>query len=243
VTEKYQPAEILQIIRANYIQQQQFDDIVLKGQELTFETTISEWTDICDLVETTELWRYLNYYFHLEADRETWMNILEPDDKRNLANLCNFIANFAEKEIIRPVKLFGNDCDTAAIFKSLKRRLENRGIDVSDFRPSTQLEPLVKKYRSVLIEEINQLAPAVLPPIDYKTNWVYKWGLRLLMTFPITLILFWKESSWAWATAGICFIGYIMTWIGARLDAKQASFNGIFTVADLVRKMNLMDTI
>jgi hypothetical protein len=35
VTEKYQPADILQIIRANYIQQQQFDDIVLKGRELS----------------------------------------------------------------------------------------------------------------------------------------------------------------------------------------------------------------
>ena len=80
---KYQPEEILQIIRANYIQQQQqFDEIVLKGQELTFETTISEWSDICDLVETAELWRYLNYYFHLEADRERWMTILEPDDKQ-----------------------------------------------------------------------------------------------------------------------------------------------------------------
>jgi hypothetical protein len=157
LTEKYQPAEILQIIRANYIQQQQFDDIVLKGQELTFE---------------------------------------------------------------------------------LKRRLENRGIDVSDFRPSTQLESLVKKYKSVLIEEINQLAPTVLPPIDYKTNWIYKWGLRLLMTFPITLILFWKESNWAWATAGICFIGCIMTRIGAKLDPKQASFDDIFTVADLVRKIS-----
>lgn len=240
MTEKYQPAEILQIIRANYIQQQQYDDIALENQALTFETSIFDWRDICDLVDTSELWKYLNYYFHLEASRETWMTILEPDDKRTLGDLCNFIANNAEKEIIKPVKLFGSDCDTAAIFNSLKRRLENRGIDVSDFRPSTQLEPLVKRYRSVLIEEINQLAPTVLPPIDYRTNWVYKWGLRLLMTFPITLILFWKESNWAWATAGICFIGYIMTWIGATLDAQQASFNDIFTVADLVRKINLI---
>ena len=58
------------------------------------------------------------------------------------------------------------------------------------------------------------------------------------MTFPITLLLALKESNWAWATGGICFIGYSMTWIGAKLDAKQASFNDIFTVADLVGKIN-----
>lgn len=239
VTTKYQPTEVLQIIRANYIQQQQFDDIVLKDQELTFETTISDWRDICDLVDTSELWKYLNYYFHLAADQETWMTILEPDDEKALVDLCNFIANNAEKETIRPIKLFGNNCETAAIFKSLKIRLENRGIDVSDFRPSSQLEPLVKKYKSVLIEEINQLAPTVLPPIDFKTNWVYKWGLRLLLTFLfVTFFLAWKESNWAWATGGICLIGYSMTWLGARLAPKQASFKDIYTVADLVRKID-----
>ncbi len=35
VTEKHQPSEILQIIRANYIQQQQFDDIALLKDKTT----------------------------------------------------------------------------------------------------------------------------------------------------------------------------------------------------------------
>jgi hypothetical protein len=174
VATKYHPDEILQIIRANYKQQQQYDDIVLKDQELTFETTILDWRDICDLVGTSELWKYINYYFHLEVDKETWMNILEPEDEKTLGYFCNFIAIRAEKEIIRPINLFGNNCVTAAIFKSLKGRLKKRSIDVSGIRPSSQLEPLVKKYKGGLIEEINQLDPEVLPPIDFKTNWVYK---------------------------------------------------------------------
>ncbi len=236
---KYQPSEILQIIEANYLQHQQLDDIVLKGQGLTLKTTILDWRDICDLVDTTELWKYLDQYFHMAGDRELWMTILEPQDEKTLGDLCNFIADNAEKEIIRPIKLFGNDCNTAAIFKSLKRRLEDRGMDVSDFKPSSRLEPLVKKYKSVLIEEINQLAPTVLPPIDYKTNCVYKWGLRLLLTFIFaTVFLGYRKSNWGWATAGICLIGYVMTWLGAWLDPKQASFKNINTVADLVRKID-----
>jgi hypothetical protein len=131
------------------------------------------------------------------------------------------------------------DCDTAAIFKSLTGRLKNRGVDVSDIRPSSQLEPLVKKYKSVLIEEINQLDPTVLPPIDFKTNWIYKWGLRSFIAFLfVTFILGYLETNWAWVTGGICFMGYGMTWLGAWLKPKQASFKDIHTMADLVRPID-----
>lgn len=241
---KYQPDEILQIIRANYIQQQQYDDIALKNQDLTFDTTISDWRDFCDLVPTTELWQYLNYYFHLEVDGQSWMEVLEPDDKKTLGDLCKFVADRAEKQIIEPIKIMGGYCTTAAIFKSLKKRLKDRGMDVSDIRPSSQLEPLVKKYRSVLIEEVNQFDPSVLPPIDYKTNWVYLWGLRLMLSFVfVTAFLAYRKSNWGWLASGICLIGYGMTWLGAWLKPKQASFRNLHTVADLVRKIDQQNPI
>jgi hypothetical protein len=241
---KYHPTEILQIIRANYRQQQQYDDIVLKDQEFTFDTTIADWQDICDLVATYELWNYLNYYFRLNLDKESWMTVLEPEDTKTLGDLCNFISSHADKEIIKPIKLFGSNCETAAIFKSLTAKLKDRGVDISDIRPSSQLEPLVKKYKSILIEEINQIDPTVLPPVKYKTNWVYKWGLRTFMTLLfVTFFLAYKESRWAWLTGGICLVGYIMIWIGARLNPKQASFTDMDTVADLVRRINTAPNI
>ncbi len=236
---KYHPTEILQIIHANYRQQQQYDDIVLKDQEFTFDTTIADCRDICDLVDPSELWKYLNYYFRLELGRESWMAVLEPEDKKSLSDLCNFISSHAHKEIIRPIKLFGSNCETAAIFKSLTAKLKDRGVDISDIRPSSQLEPLVKKYKSILIEEINQIAPTVLPRVNYKTNWVYKWGLIIFITLLfVTFFLAYKESKWAWWTGGICLLGYTMIWIGARLKPKQASFADIHTIADLVRRIN-----
>lgn len=236
---KYQPNEILAIIKANYIQQQQYDDAVLKDLELTFDTTIADWSDICDLVATTELWQYLNFYFRLAIDREVWLTQLAPEDEKTLGDLCHFISMHADKEIILPVKLFGNKCESAAIFKTFSAKLKDRGIDVAELRPSSKLEPLVQKYGSVLIEEINLLNPNVLPPIDYKTNLIYKWGLRLLMTFLlVTLFLMYKESYWAWWTGAVSLTGYLMTWIGATLNAKQARFDGIDTVGDLIRRFN-----
>ena len=237
---KYHPREVLQIVNANYRQQQQYDEIVLKNQELTFETTITDWRDICDLVTTHEFWIYLNYYFRLNLDKELWMTVLEPEATKTLGDLCNFISSHADKEIITPINLFGSNCETAAIFKSLIAKLKDRGVDISDIRPSSQLEPLVKKYKSILIEEINQIDPTVLPPVNYKSNWVYKWGLRtfFIMLF-VTFFLAYKESIWAWCSGGICLVGYIMTWIGAKLNPEQASFTGIHTVADLVRRISL----
>ena len=241
---KYHPTEILQIIQANYRQQQQYDDIVLKEQEFTFDTTVAEWRDICDLIDTSELWKYLNYYFRLNLGSESWMVVLKPEDKKSLGDLSNFISSHADKEIIRPIKLFGSNCQTAAIFKSLTAKLKDRGIDISDIRPSSQLEPLVKKYKSVLIEEINQIDSTVLPPVNYKTNWVYKWGLRTFMTLIfVSFFLAYKESKWAWVTAGISFVGYVMTWIGSRLKPTQASFVDIHTMADLVRRINTAPNI
>jgi hypothetical protein len=236
---KYHPNEILAIIKANYRQQQQYDDVVLKNQELTFNTNILEWRDICDLVDTTELWKYLNFYFRLAIDREVWLTQLEPEDEKTLGDLCHFISSHADKDIIQPIKLLGNKCESAAVFKTFSAKLKDRGIDVTELRPSSKLEPLVQKYRSVLIEEINLLHPNVLPPIDYKTNSIYKWGLRLFITFLfVTLFLAYKDTYWAWWTGTVSLTGYIMIWIGAKLNAKQASFNGIDTVADLIRRIN-----
>lgn len=236
---KYQPTEILQIIKANYRQQQQYDDVALKNQELTFDTTILDWRDICDLVDTTELWKYLNFYFRLKINREGWLTCLQPEHINTLGELCTFISTHADKDIIRPIKLFGSKCESAAIFKTFTSKLKDRGVDVSEVRPSSKLEPLVQKYKNVIIEEINLLDPNVLPPIDYKTNWIYKWGLRLFMIFLlITFFLAYKEPHWGWWTAAISLTGYAMTWIGARLNAKQAKFEGIETVADLVRRIN-----
>ncbi len=237
-TTKYQPKEILEIIQANYKQQQQYDDIVLKNQELNFDTTILEWRDICDLLETNQLWQYLNFSFELDFDYKTWKTILESEDNKTLKELCEFISLNAEKEIIKPIKLFGQECQTAAIFRTFTNKLKNKGIDTSEIRPSSKLETLITKYGTVIIEEINHLDPTVLPPINYKTNWIYKWGLRTFMTLLlITIILGLLKSNLAWTTGIIAFIGYLMTWIGAKLKPKQANFEDLETVADVVRKI------
>jgi hypothetical protein len=205
---KYQPEEILQIIQANYKQQQQFDPIALKNGNLTFSTTIFDWRDTCDLVETNQLWQHLNFYFRLNIEKNAWMTVLDPEDDKTLKDLCKFIAYHANKPVITPIKLFDKDCLTASIFRTIKQKLQERGIDTTDIRPTSVLEPLWQKWGSTFAEEINLVSPNVLPPIDYKANWLHRWGLNLIIIFTvITCFFLYKESRWGWLTGGIIPIG------------------------------------
>ncbi|MBS1553819.1 MAG: hypothetical protein JSU09_02735 [Bacteroidetes bacterium] len=89
-----------------------------------------------------------------------------------------------------------------------------------------------------MIDEINLIDPTVLPPMNYQTNWVYKWGLRFFMLSLFVMIyLIYNESKWSWLAGGICLVGYIMIWAGSKLKPKQANFKGLDTFADLVRRI------
>jgi len=239
VTQNYTPAGILQIIQANYRQQAQYDIAVQKGYDLTFKTRICEWIDVCDLVPPDELWKYLDDYFRLNQDRNSWMNVLEPEEEKTLEDLCIFIARHAGHDIITSIRLLGADCKTAAIFKTFTKRLKDRGIDTSDIRPSSKLENLVHEYGASFIEEINLLAPAVLPALTYRANRIYKWGLFLFPIFLFVTCILGNKTKWAWFTGLISIVGYAMTWIGSGLKARQANFQGIITLADLVRKISV----
>lgn len=178
------------------------------------------------------------FFFSNKFDYQTWKTILEPEDKQTLKDLCSFIALNSEKEIPKPIELFGQECETAGVFRTLLNKLKIKGIDTSEIRPSSKLEELVIKYGTVIIEEINHIDPTVLPPINYKTNWVYKWGLRTFMTLLlVTIVLAIIKSNIAWVTVIITFIGYLMTWIGAKMKPKQAKFENFETIADVLRNI------
>jgi len=236
IIKKYTATEILQIIQANYRQQAQYDIVVQKGSELTFETEIWEWIDICDLVPPDELWYYLDDYFRLKQDRSSWMSVLK--DEKTLGDLCNFVAEHASHEIITSIKLLGSDCKTAAIFRTFTKRLKDKGIDTSAIRPSSKLEELVNQYGGVFIQEINLFAPTVLPPITYRANWNFNWGLYIFLLFGFLTCILWGNLS-AWFTGLTAFWGFVMISIGANLKPKQASFQDIITIADLVRRINI----
>jgi hypothetical protein len=234
----YRTEDIFDLLCANYRQQEKFDPVFLKGHALSLETTIFEWREIGDLMNTDVLWKYLNEYFRLDKSKAEWMNILEPEDEKTLTDLCFFIACYAHKDVVNPIKLFGMECQKASLFRNLTYRLKERGINTSEIKPSSRMENLFKKHGAVITEEINLINPNVLPAIEYKNNWFYRAGPILIILSSLSLLLGLINSSFAWYALIALIVSIGLTWVGALFGPGKARFPEIDTVADLIRKMD-----
>lgn len=235
---RYSPDEILRIFQANYLQQQEFDCEVELDEKLKSETTIEEWRNICDLLDPYELANYFNYFFEVDIPVEKWLFILEPEDAKRLGDLCEFIAENAVKPSIKPVRIFGIDCRSAAVFKYLMSRFRQKGIMTASIHPSTLIEPFAKENLGILIEEVNKINPDVLPQVNYKPNYLTGMGdVFFLLGFVALIVSIWM----AWIASifvALVGLGILLAWLGLNFKPARTSFEGINTFRDLVEKIN-----
>ncbi|HXB11867.1 MAG TPA: hypothetical protein VNZ45_07780 [Bacteroidia bacterium] len=125
-----------------------------ESAEFTMDTSIDEWVSANDLLPWYSLYRYLNEEFHISATEEEWYEqILTPESKGTLKDLCEFIAKRSQTGDIKSIKLFGKDCISAAIFLTLKRNLERMKVDVSELRPSSSVIPYLEKYFGEMVAQ------------------------------------------------------------------------------------------
>lgn len=166
----YTSDEILEIFREQHRLCGPLDTMVDKNFVLTKETFIWEWKDALDLVHWKKLAQFFNKEFKINESLKTWDSILNPDDKRTLGDLCDFISKIAEKEIINPIKILGIECLSAATFLNLKRNLEDKGVDVTGLKPSTKIKDFLDVYEnfSPLIEEVTLTGVKVFDRLEYE---------------------------------------------------------------------------
>ena len=188
----YTSDEIFEILKEQHRLCSPLDIMADETFELTRNTLMYEWRDTQDLLPWKELADFLNQEFKITVPRSKWMIILNPDDKRTLGDLCNFLSTVAEKEIIKPVVKLGTECLSAAIFLTLKRNLGNKGVNVAELRPSTKIEEFLEVYEnfSPLMEEATLTGVKTFDKLKYGQlqidrrfnywidrifpNWIYK---------------------------------------------------------------------
>ena len=236
---RYSENEILEFIKADYKQRQQLDDIVYRDEILDFNTTIDDWRDICDLVDNDKLGDFFNVAFKLDITTSTWLSVFEPSYEKTLKDICLFVSEKATRESVEPIKLFGNECLNAGLFKTLMKNLQRHGVDTKNIRPSTRIEPLFRELGVLLIQEVNLLNPHALPPIDFKSNWIYKWGRRVFIScFGLIIILGLITNRFHWWVLILGIIAYLMMHLGVKINPSRARFENIDTFGDLIRKIN-----
>lgn len=128
-------------------------------------STIHEWRAARDLLQWRQLAQFYNAEFKIEVSLEVWETAFEPEDKKTIQDVCDLIARYAKVEVIKPVRLLGQACLSSALFRSIKRSLEARGIDTSDLTPSSKIEPYLKNNFNDFLGYINRNFTGVIPEI------------------------------------------------------------------------------
>lgn len=234
---KYNPEEILQILNDFYNYQAVFDPEVDSGETLTFNTTISEWRMICDLIEPIKLAKCHHDFFSIKTPLSDFEQLLHDEDNKTLGDFCNYVSANSEKTDIKPITSLGQKCLTASIFKSLIGKLNNRGIDTKDIRPSSKFVPLFDKYTNEFIEEVNKLAPGSLTKFEYRDNKIVRLGWSIIGLSILGLILISVIWQFHWTMLLFIGLGIMTIVVGRQFEPEKEIIGGYDTIRDLIKGM------
>jgi hypothetical protein len=236
------PEYVLATMIDQHRQMCQLGDLINPDINLSFETTIEELREACELLPWRQLGRALNREWHLDLSDAEWEAVLEPASERTLGFLCRFIAQHVGVPLIRPTRLFGEQCDAGGAFLTIRSMLADAGADAAQIGPSTPLDEYARRYVPVFLGPISRLAPGALPPIVWHHP-VYNWAHRAHLFSIVFLLLaciasvFWPDAQdLAWL-AGMCFaISLLAGWFTARkMLPSRVTFGDLKTFRDLAR--------
>jgi hypothetical protein len=229
------PKYILAVLQDMYRQQCRIDRITNPEAVLSFDTTIAEWREICDLVGWRRLARAHNVLFGISCSDAEWYAVLEPAGERRLKEVCGLIALRAVRPLIRPSRLFGGTCATAGAFLTIRSILHEAGASVSHIAPSTELAPYTREFAGVFLGPVSHLAPGTLPAIRIRTP-VYYTGLWGLLVALACVGIGLCSAAHMFTIAGMVMFAacYALTWYAARrLMPASVEFGKLRTFRDL----------
>lgn len=166
---KYSPQEIFEIFKEQHRLTSPLDPMADETFELTKGTLIIDLQDAQDLLPWEKWTEWLNKCYGFEAKRKEWEEVVHPTTKKTLWDVCLFISNRAEKELINPIKLLGNECLSSAVFLTLKKNLKAKGVNTGNLRPSTNISEFLddKHNFSPLIEEVTRTGVRTFNNLTY----------------------------------------------------------------------------
>jgi len=235
---KYSKEDILMIIISSYQFQAEFDPVVGKGMEPNFQTTIFEWIDICDLIEPNKLAQVYHESFNLKTPISELKQLFMDEDKNTLSDFCEYISKHAERQNIEPIKLLGQNCQTASIFRTLKQNLKEKGADTSELKPSSKINPFFLKYGGLLVDEVNRIAPGTMSEFEFKANKFSRIGRNLLFVGFFAGIGIWWIWSFSWFLLLPIVLGIIMFHIGDKKEPEKINISDFKSFRELIYGMD-----
>lgn len=250
--------EVLAVFRTEYRYSEQFDPEEMVGCEISFETTVEEWRDACDLVSWWGLGRALNADWEIDVSDPDWKGTLEPARRRTLRDVCELIASWARLPVVEPAGLLGGRCDTVGALRAMRVVAGLHEPGALRLRPSAPLGPESGSREWALVRAALKLAPGSVEPPRREDHpalgwfaWPFLSGLLALpagglLTGAAWLLERFAESPvspgavWgaagavAFALIGISIAGVLLT---LRLHPTRYHWGEARTVGDLARRV------
>lgn len=233
---------ILEVLRDCHRHQCSFDPETEPDVELTFDTTVAEWRDACDLVGTKKLAEALNDDWGLTIPPSEWRAVLEPPTSRTLRDVCDLVASQATQANVLSVGHFGASSKAAGAFLAVRSLLLRAGANPKTVRPSLPVADVARRFPAVFLGPISKLAPGRLPTVAIRTPiyhaFVAIFGVGLLGLMGLMVAGWFGFSRWraelAVAFAIVAAVGFVGTWIAARLTGPtEVRFGTVVTFRDL----------
>lgn len=228
------PGYVLEVIRDSYRHQVQYDPEAEPGVELSFDSTVSDWRNACDLLGCKPLGRALGMEWGFQATDEAWRQVLEPARQRRLVDVCTFIASRVTRPVARPSKLLGSACQSGGTFLAIREALQAAGANVEGLRPSSPVQALLNKYPGVFLGPVSRLAPNRLPQIQLSSRRRSIFALTFLGFFVASLAFASRDLSFLLLPSLCLALASFGLFVRAPIDFE---FPGVQTFRDLVERM------
>jgi len=128
----------------------------------TFDTTIQGWRDELDLVWWSRLGYALNKQWGTEFSQSQWFAVLVPASTRTLRDVCLLLATATRRPSIPSANILGHESAGAGVFLAVRSLLLKAGAR-PDPRPSSELQPYLRKWPKVFLSDVSRLVPGGLP--------------------------------------------------------------------------------
>lgn len=232
--------EWLAILVARHRWQSEWDPEADESAVLTFESTIAEWRDACDLVGWRDLGRALAEEFQVDIDQETWRGVLTPPRERTLRDVCELLAARGRALRTRPIRVLGRNCPEAGAFFGILRVLSHARVPCALIYPSTRLAAYTLTYTEAFVRDVYSLAPGTLRWVEVPHRVCRVVGCLsglffLLGWLPLYLGEWLGSFDTACVGAWTIVIGVLGVFAAGLSPPKAVVIEGVETFGDLAR--------
>lgn len=228
------PKFVLEVLRDSHRHQCAYDPEADPSAQLSFDSTVAHWRDVCDLVGTKGLGPALNEIWEIAIPPHAWEAALEPPKARTLRDVCDLIASARPESPGPEAGYLGASSRSAAVFLAVRSLLLRAGADPATIQPSAPIADMARRFPHIFLGAISRLAPGRLPTVTIRTP-IYFVALTMFLVGLVSAAVFDRRyPSLGLAAALVAVLGVAGTWIASRfLGPAEVRFGTIATFRDL----------